>query len=931
MTEPVADPRAVSRMTEPAESAAALALDLVAADPGQAAVHARRALDLARADRNPAAKAMAYRALGLAARELGDLAAGLAALHQAVRVASLAGLDAAAAQARMSRAFVLLSQGRTSAALRDASASVASLRGLDRARALAQHGLILQRAGRLDEALGVYATALSGLRRHDDRLWEAKLRNNRAILHTYQGHLRRAKTDITLAEQLYAALDLPRAQAGAHWNLGFIEGRGGDIPAALTALDAVAETYRKADLPVAALLLDTGEVLLAAGLATEAGQVVGDAVAELSRLGHATDLAEAHLLLARAQLAAGAAAQASRTAIVARRSFARQQRPNWAAMALYVSIRASWASGERSGRLMRSARAAAARLEEAGWASAALDVRLLAARIAIDLGRLELARTQLRAAARARRSVHVDRRAQAWHALALLRQQSGDRRGARAAVSAGLDAAERHRALLGATELRMLVAGQVAELASLGVALAIADGAAPRVLRAAERHRAATLRMRPVLPPADDTHASLLAQLRMAAAETESAQLAGAPVQALSRRQQALEERLLRYLRHAPGDPGAPSPAGTDALAAALADRVLVEYVESAGELYAVVLSAGRYTLRALGPAAPVAADLESLRFACQRRLTGHGSAASLAAAAQLADRTAARLDAALLAPLAPALLSQPTSHPLVIVPSGKLQSLPWSMLPSCAARPVTVAPSAASWLTARSAAIATPATETAPTPGPTPAAGAARPAATATAGAAGRVVLVAGPDVPAAAAELDALAALYPGATVLAGHDATIGAVLAALDGAEVAHVAAHGRFRADNPLFSALVLADGPLTVYDLERLRRAPRTIMLAACDSGLSPVRPGDEMTGLAAALLAVGASTVVAPLLPLPDQVSEILARRWHQLVSAGSTPAAALAAVRTQNNSQHRSQDQGQADSQDGGAAAALVCLGYGG
>jgi CHAT domain-containing protein len=193
--------------------------------------------------------------------------------------------------------------------------------------------------------------------------------------------------------------------------------------------------------------------------------------------------------------------------------------------------------------------------------------------------------------------------------------------------------------------------------------------------------------------------------------------------------------------------------------------------------------------------------------------------------------------------------------------------------------------------------------------------------------------VLVAGPDVPAAAAELDALAALYPGATVLAGHDATIGAVLAALDGAEVAHVAAHGRFRADNPLFSALVLADGPLTVYDLERLRRAPRTIMLAACDSGLSPVRPGDEMTGLAAALLAVGASTVVAPLLPLPDQVSEILARRWHQLVSAGSTPAAALAAVRTQNNSQNRSQDQdqGQADSQDGGAAAALVCLGYGG
>ncbi len=887
-------------MTESAESAASLALDLVPADPGRAATYARRALELARADRNPAARSMAYRALGLACHDLGDIEAGLTALRQAVRVASAAGLEDAAAQARMSRAFVLLSQGKTSAALRDAAASVASLRGLDRARALAQQGLILQRSGRLDEALAVYATALSGLRRYGDRLWEARIRNNRSILHTYLGHLGRAKTDIILAGQLYAALDLPRAQIDTQRNLGFIEGWRGDIPAAMTALDAVGEAYRKAGLPIAALLLDQAEVLLTAGLATEARQVSADAVAELSRRDAGTDLAEAQLMLARAELAAGQAALASRTAIMARRSFARQQRLNWAAVALYVSIRASWAAGERSGRLMRSARAAATRLEEAGWATAALDVRLLAARIAIDLGRLDLARTQLQVAARARRSAHMDRRAQAWHALALLRQQSGDRRGAYAAVSAGLDAAERHRTLLGATELRMLVSAQVAELAALGVTLAIADGAASRVLRAAERHRASTLRMRPVLPPHDETHASLLAQLRSAAAETEQAQLAAAPVQTLLRRQQALEERLLRYLRHAPGAAAAPLAAGTEVLAEALADRVLIEYVESGDMLYAVVLASGRHTLYPLGPAEPVAAGLESLRFAWRRLLTGHGSAASLQAATQLAARAADRLDTSLLAPVA----SLTDWRPLVVVPSGTLQSLPWCMLPRCADRPVTVAPSAQAWLTARNAAAGPPA--------PAPAHPAsAHPATPHPA----RVVLIAGPDVPAAAAELDSLAALYPGATVLAGHHATIAAALAALDGADVAHVAAHGRFRADNPLFSALVLADGPLTVYDLERLRRAPRTIMLAACDSGLSQVQPGDEMSGLATALLAVGASTVVAPLLPLPDEVSEALAHRWHQLVSSGNTPAAALEAVRAQS----------------GGPAAGLACLGYGG
>ena len=180
----------------------------------------------------------------------------------------------------------------------------------------------------------------------------------------------------------------------------------------------------------------------------------------------------------------------------------------------------------------------------------------------------------------------------------------------------------------------------------------------------------------------------------------------------------------------------------------------------------------------------------------------------------------------------------------------------------------------------------------------------------------------MAGPGLEAAADEIAALSAVYPGAQVLTGREATVSATLRALDGADVAHVAAHGSFRADNPLFSSLLLADGPLTVYDLERLGSAPRTIMLAACDSALSTAEPGDEMTGLAAALLGVGASAVIAPLLPLPDEVSARLAHGWHRRVGEGATPAAALAEVTAR-------------AAADGPlarlAAATLVCLGYGG
>lgn len=873
-----------------AGAAAQDALDLVPADPRRAAMQAGRALQLARRERDLAAQSLAHRALGLAAREIGDLAAALTALRAAVRVAERGELPVLAAQARMSRAFVLLSQGKVRVAIRDAESSVANLRGADRARALAQYGLILQRAGQLDHALAVYAPALAALRRHRDKLWEARLRNNRGILYRYRGQLRRAKADITRAEQLYAALQLPRAQAGARWNLGVVEGTMGDIPAALDALDAAADAFRKADVPAAALLLDQGEVLLSAGLAHEGLETVSAAVAELSRRGQHADLAEARLLLARARLAAGEPRAAAADAGAARQSFARQHRPSWSVMAQYIEVHAMWAAGDRSERLLRAALRTATRLSANGWTTAALDIRLLAGRIATDLGRLTVADAQLRTAARARRSVQLDQRARAWYALALLRRSNGDQRGAYRAVCAGLDAAEQHRALLGATELRVQVAGQVADLAALGVDLALARRDPGRVLRSAERHRAATLRLRPVLPPADEGLADLLARLRVAAAEAERAQLNEAAARPLRRRQRALEDELRRRLRHSRGAPASlPAPAaGTSHLAgdlaAALGDRVLVEYLERAGRMYAVVLRDGAVTLRALEPATgpgTIAAELESLRFAWHRTVTGHGSGTSLRAAAGLVRHAAARLDEILLRPLAPL----PDGRPLVLVPTGQLRSVPWLMLPECAGRAVTVAPSAANWLAA-----------------------AGGPAG----GSSGHAVLVAGPGLPGAALEVATLSALYPDARILTGPDATVGATLRALDGAAIAHIAAHGHFREDNPLFSALMLADGPLTVYDLERLGAAPAAIMLAACDSAMSPVRPGDEMTGLAAALLAVGTRTVVAPLLPFPDETGGAPAHTWHRLVRQGTAPAAALATA---------ARDV---------AATALICLGFG-
>jgi CHAT domain-containing protein len=136
---------------------------------------------------------------------------------------------------------------------------------------------------------------------------------------------------------------------------------------------------------------------------------------------------------------------------------------------------------------------------------------------------------------------------------------------------------------------------------------------------------------------------------------------------------------------------------------------------------------------------------------------------------------------------------------------------------------------------------------------------------------------------------------------------------------GARLAHVAAHGTFRADNPLFSSLRLDDGPVTVYDLEAVRRAPATLVLSACESGLSDVRPGDELMGLASVLLALGTNVLVASIVPVPDAATRTLMGAFHRRLAQGDAPAAALAAA----------QLRVAADGPAGLAAAAgFLCLG---
>ena len=875
---------------------------LVGVAPQRAIRLADTAVRVAQAVGDVAAESQALRAKGRAFRKLSQLEESTKALRRAVSRAE-AGKEAfAASEARMSLAFVLLERGRTAQAIAQAERAAEGMDGLDAAHVVMQRALLYQQCGRTVQALEAYRKALPVLRRAGDTLHEARLLNNRGVLYLYAGRLNEAEADMQRAYELRLELGQNMSAADSGWNLGLIAARRGDIPTALRRYEEAEATYQRLGSPEPDGLVHRGELLLSAGVRAEARALAGRAVAELSAAGNSLVLAEALLLEAQAALADGDLAAARASAQRARTLFVRQKRPGWAALARHVGLRAEEAAAELTPSLRRRALRAAAELAAIGWRPQELDARLIAARVAMSLGNRDRAEAELAAAARARSTGPLELRIRAWYAEALRRDADGNRTGAQRALRSALRVLDQHRSMLGATELRVHLASHGADVAEMAIQLALAGGSARQVLESIERWRARAL-WRPIRPPADSELAQALADLRSVAGELEATLLSSAPGGApaavgavrggavrLQARKVALEDRVRRLAQKTVGTSGRSQgePPTVAALAAELDERVLVEIVRlDDNTLHAVTVRDGTARVHRLGDPRRVARNQEALLFALRRMALSTEAPGALAAARKSAEQAAARLDAALLDPLSEVV----ADRPMVLVPPGAQQALPWSALPSCHKRHLTVAPSAAMWLRAARTGAET-----------------------------GKVLLACGPGLEGAAAEIDDLAAAYQ-VTPLTGPDATVTATLDAVDGAAVAHIAAHGRVRSDNPLFSALELADGQLTVYDLERLARAPSLVLLPACQSGVGHVLAGDEVMGLTAALFSLGTRTVVATVIPIPDEATRAMMVTLHAGLRRGLTPAEALTQARIAADPDNPV---------EAAAAAAFVCYGAG-
>jgi len=161
----------------------------------------------------------------------------------------------------------------------------------------------------------------------------------------------------------------------------------------------------------------------------------------------------------------------------------------------------------------------------------------------------------------------------------------------------------------------------------------------------------------------------------------------------------------------------------------------------------------------------------------------------------------------------------------------------------------------------------------------------------------AGGAPLVVGvPDdaAPSIGEEAAAVAAMLPGARLLAGDAATVPAVAAAARDAALVHLACHGRFDPATPQASGLALADRWLTARDVSAMRLRARLVTLSGCETGRAVVSAGDELAGLVRATLAAGASSLIYSLWLAHDRTTTELMLGVYRSLVAGHGPAAAL-------------------------------------
>ena len=867
---PPADrPRTLSDAEEPDRHAGWLAL--ASASPLEAIAVLDDALAAARRAGEVRDQIALRRALGMAERSRMRLTASMDHLHQAIALSEQLGDVEAAAHCRSTLAGTLMYAGRATESLAMMTRVVADLPEPDRSQAEAQRVPILSLAGFHREALSASDALLEQFQDPSVAVWGARVRQSRSMIHLYLGDPQAGICDAEAAIAIYTSLGNEAGVARTRHNVAALRGLAGDVLGSMEMFADVEAEFRRLGMPVSLGADGRVATLFAAGLAEDAAQEAQTAMRDCEAQGADGLLVEATVWHALALAHLGRWDQAARSAALAVRAFAAQERPAWQAFAaaLEVEARVGGLTGatlaclahgdvgtvdtvDRVGTWSAAARAAASDMRAHGWVQATrADVlaALLAAAQGSDVG-------HLRALGSLRAAGLIEHQLLGWLALgaAEVLEDTSEAGLIRAAATwregavIGRDLPDAVSTLDG----NLVVNSLRHTLTSVGVAALIRAGAHGEALAWLEEERATPAVAR-LHPGTDQTEERLLSELRAIRLQSAAPGSEDGVHRLLQRQadvERSLRERSLRRIHRA---------SVTDPQVAS--DTLEVSYFVDDGTVIALVGIDGRAVKHVVGPLSAVQRLSQSARRGAERLSLGadHWKTVVDALANDLDE-----LDALLIGGWATA---QPDRTVRISAPPEL--DVAWTSLSSLRRRPVALVGSLHE-----------------------------RPVIDHTWQGDGEVVAIAGPGLVHATREIGAIG-LARSARLLTGSAADREGVCHALATAHTVHLACHATLRHDQPLFSSLELWDGPLFLHDLARSGRVAPVIVLSACSAGRASSRASGGAAGFARTLRGLGAEVVLAPHVPVNDELVVAPMVALHRLFAQGVPAATAMAQVRT--------------------------------
>lgn len=819
----------------------------------------------------PLDRARALRARGLTAMDHGQPQLAARELTRALRVAEAAPGEQERAPV-IAHVLITLANAEFELSGLDAAldrlssaADVVDTYELEPLRVLVhgQRALLLLRSGRLAESVTEFDIAgdFFGDAAPIDR---CAVLLNRAVANVEAGVFAAARADLRRCAEEAARADLPLLQLKATHNLGYVEFLVGRLPRALQLMD---EAFRMdPSVSPGIALQGRARVLAEAGLVREADDVLAEAATIFRRDRLTQDLAQTELDRARCALINGDVPAARRLAGRARDRFRRRGNDSWRRSAELVLLQGDLAAGRPGSRLVGPALRLQVELTDEGLAAVARTAGLIAAEAQLTAGDPAAAASTLAELGVVGRRDPITTRLQSRQVVARLSAAQGDPVRAARTVRSGLAELTAYQASFGSIDMQTASAIHGRRLAELGLRLALDAGRAADVFGAAERARAVSSRLPAIRPPDDPVSADLLFELRRTVESLSATVYDPAATAPLLRRRRELERAITARRWTLDGTGTANRTARLEEVRAATksADAAMIVFVEVDGGMHALVVRSGRTRLHQLASSGAVHEQVRRARADLDILAQSRVPAALMAAVRGSFERSVAELDRTLLAPL------RVEGERLVVVSTGVLGQLPWGALPSLRGVPVVVAPSATAWLSAHQ-----------------------RPRRRGKR----EVVAIAGPDLLRAEYEVTGVANAWADAPTHIGAAADRGTVASAMARGTLVHVAAHGTHQTENPLFSSLRLADGPMFAHELDQTARTPEHVVLSACELGLATVRPGDEALGLTSVLLHLGTPSVVASVARVGDDLAAETMIDYHSRLAAGADSAEALAAA----------------------------------